>query len=140
MENYKTSINRKPQIDLGRKRFTNGVEGYDIPPPNGESLEMCAQRAVAYFKDNIEPQLQSGKNVMIAAHGNSLSKANFRSVFYMRQVISLELSTGIPLLYIFKEGKFIRRGSPVAPTETGVYAYYTKGLAQYRQKLDELLH
>lgn len=39
------------------------------------------------------------------------------------QVISLELSTGIPMLYIFKEGKFTRRGSPAAPTEAGVYAY-----------------
>lgn len=35
----------------------------------------------------------------------------------------MELSTGIPMLYIFKEGSFIRRGSPVAPTEAGVYAY-----------------
>jgi hypothetical protein len=26
---------------------------YDIPPPNGESLEMCAERAVAYFKDQV---------------------------------------------------------------------------------------
>ncbi|KAK8996731.1 hypothetical protein V6N11_020230 [Hibiscus sabdariffa] len=107
----------------------------------GELQDLNKQETTDRFgKEKIEPQLQSGKNVMIAAHGNSLSKANFRSVFYMRQVISLELSTGIPLLYIFKEGKFIRRGSPVAPTETGVYAYYTKGLAQYRQKLDELLH
>lgn len=24
---------------------------YDSPPPKGESLEMCSQRAVAYFKD-----------------------------------------------------------------------------------------
>ena len=39
------------------------------------------------------------------------------------QVISLELSTGIPMLYIFKEGKFIRRGSPVGPSEASVYAY-----------------
>jgi len=38
-------------------------------------------------------------------------------------VISLELSTGIPMLYIFKEGRFIRRGSPTGPTEAGVYAY-----------------
>ncbi|KAK7844100.1 hypothetical protein CFP56_011612 [Quercus suber] len=37
----------------------------------------------------------------------------------------------------FQRGKFIRRGSPVAPTEAGVYAY-TRGLAQYRQKLDEM--
>lgn len=27
------------------------------------------------------------------------------------------------MLYIFKEGRFMRRGSPVAPTEAGVYAY-----------------
>lgn len=27
------------------------------------------------------------------------------------------------MLYILKEGQFIRRGSPVAPTEAGVYAY-----------------
>lgn len=27
------------------------------------------------------------------------------------------------MLYIFKEGKFIRRGSPVGPAESGVYAY-----------------
>lgn len=39
------------------------------------------------------------------------------------QVISLELSTGIPMLYIFKEGKFVRRGSPSGPSEAGVYAY-----------------
>lgn len=39
------------------------------------------------------------------------------------QVTDLELSTGIPLLYIYKEGKFSSRGSPVGPTEAGVYAY-----------------
>ena len=44
-----------------------------------------------------------------------------KTLFY--QVISLELSTGIPMLYIFKEGKFIRRGSPAGPSEAGVYAY-----------------
>jgi len=104
----------------------------------------------------IEPQLLCGKNVMIAAHGNSLRSiimyldkltsqevillgfpAFLHTFFYKKktkiirpsppllswQVISLELSTGIPMLYIFKEGRFIRRGSPVAPTEAGVYAY-----------------
>lgn len=44
------------------------------------------------------------------------------ALFYQK-VISLELSTGVPMLYIFKEGKFIRRGSPSAPTDVGVYAY-----------------
>lgn len=27
------------------------------------------------------------------------------------------------MLYIYKEGQFIRRGSPAGPTEAGVYAY-----------------
>jgi len=35
------------------------------------------------------------------------------------------------MLYIFKEGRFIRRGSPIKPTEAGVYAY-TKVRILYR--------
>ncbi|XP_010521196.1 PREDICTED: uncharacterized protein LOC104800160 [Tarenaya hassleriana] len=123
----------------GKEQVHEWRRSYDIPPPDGESLEMCAERAVAYFKDNIEMQLASGKNVMIAAHGNSLrSIIMYLDKLTSQEVISLELSTGIPLLYIFREGKFMRRGSPVGPTEAGVYAY-TKRLAQYRQKLDEMM-
>ncbi|GMH00123.1 hypothetical protein Nepgr_001962 [Nepenthes gracilis] len=123
---------------FGKEKVHEWRRSYDIPPPNGESLAMCAKRAVAYFKEHIEPQLLSGKNVMISAHGNSLrSIIMYLDKLTSQEVISLELSTGIPLLYIFKEGKFIRRGSPVGPTEAGVYAY-TRSLALYRQKLDEM--
>ncbi|KAE8077347.1 hypothetical protein FH972_015919 [Carpinus fangiana] len=134
-------LNKQETADrYGKEQVHEWRRSYDIPPPNGESLEMCAQRAVAYFTDQIEPQLLCGKNVMIAAHGNSLrSIIMYLDKLTSQEVISLELSTGIPMLYIFKEGKFIRRGSPVAPTEAGVYAY-TRSLAQYRQKLDETLH
>lgn len=131
-------LNKQETADkYGKEQVHEWRRSYDIPPPNGESLEMCAQRAVAYFTEQIEPQLLSGKNVMIAAHGNSLrSIIMYLDKLTSQEVISLELSTGIPMLYIFKEGKFIRRGSPVAPSEAGVYAY-TRGLALYRQKLDE---
>ncbi|XP_050212691.1 2,3-bisphosphoglycerate-dependent phosphoglycerate mutase 1-like [Mercurialis annua] len=134
-------LNKQETADrFGKEKVHEWRRSYDIPPPNGESLEMCAERAVAYFKDQIEPQLLSGKNVMIAAHGNSLrSIIMYLDKLTSQEVISLELSTGIPMLYIFKEGRFIRRGSPAAPTEAGVYAY-TRRLAQYRQKLDEMLH
>lgn len=40
-----------------------------------------------------------------------------------KQVTTLELSTGVPLLYIYTEGKYMSRGSPVGSTEAGVYAY-----------------
>ncbi|KAK4489937.1 hypothetical protein RD792_000586 [Penstemon davidsonii] len=131
-------LNKQETADrYGTDQVHEWRRSYDIPPPNGESLEMCAERAVAYFKEYIEPQLLSGKNVMIAAHGNSLrSIIMYLDELTSQEVISLELSTGIPMLYIFKDGRFTRRGSPVAPTEASVYAY-TKSLAQYRQKLDE---
>ncbi|XP_077224655.1 2,3-bisphosphoglycerate-dependent phosphoglycerate mutase 1-like [Tasmannia lanceolata] len=134
-------LNKQETADrYGKEQVHEWRRSYDIPPPNGESLEMCAQRAVAYFKEHIEPQLLSGKHVMIAAHGNSLrSIIMYLDKLTSQEVISLELSTGIPMLYIFKEGKFIRRGSPVGPSEAGVYAY-TRNLALYRQKLDEMLH
>ncbi|GMY11320.1 2,3-bisphosphoglycerate-dependent phosphoglycerate mutase 1-like [Fagus crenata] len=123
----------------GKKQVHEWRRSFDIPPPNGESLEMCSQRAVAYFREHIEPHLQSGKHVMVAAHGNSLrSIIMYLEKLTTQEVISLELSTGIPLLYIYKEGKFMKRGSPVGDTEAGVYAY-TRALALYRQELDEML-
>ncbi|KAK9742573.1 hypothetical protein RND81_03G183100 [Saponaria officinalis] len=132
-------LNKQETADrYGNDKVHEWRRSYDIPPPNGESLEMCAERAVAYFKEHIEPQLHSGKHVMIAAHGNSLrSIIMYLDKLTSQEVISLELSTGIPLLYILKEGKFMRRGSPVGPTEAGVYAY-TRRLAAYRQKLDDM--
>ncbi|KAI0507031.1 hypothetical protein KFK09_013149 [Dendrobium nobile] len=125
---------------FGKEKVHEWRRSFDIPPPNGESLEMCADRAVAFFMDPIEPQLLSGKNVMIAAHGNSLrSIIMYLDKLTSHEVINLELTTGIPMLYIFKERKFIRRGSPTGPSEAGVYAY-TLSLACYRQKLDEMLN
>ncbi|XP_023743271.1 2,3-bisphosphoglycerate-dependent phosphoglycerate mutase 1 [Lactuca sativa] len=134
-------LNKQETADkYGKEQVHEWRRSFDIPPPNGESLEMCAERAVAYFKEHIEPQLQAGKNVMIAAHGNSLrSIIMYLDKLTSQEVISLELSTGIPMLYIVKEEKYIRRGSPAAPSEASVYAY-TKNLARYRQKLDEMVH
>ncbi|KAI9116947.1 hypothetical protein K1719_011946 [Acacia pycnantha] len=122
----------------GQEKVHGWRRSYDIPPPSGESLEMCSERAVAYFMEHIEPQLKAGKHVMVAAHGNSLrSIIMYLQRLTSQEVINLELSTGIPLLYIYKGGKFICRGSPVGTTEAGVYAY-TKSLADYRQHLDEM--
>lgn len=35
----------------GKEQVYEWRRSYDSPPPKGESLEMCSQRAVAYFKD-----------------------------------------------------------------------------------------
>ncbi|MCO5574446.1 hypothetical protein L7F22_028231 [Adiantum nelumboides] len=133
-------LNKKETADkYGIEKVREWRRSYDIPPPNGESLAMCAERAVAYFVKEIEPQLAAGKNILIAAHGNSLrSIIMYLDKLTSQEVIDLELSTGIPMLYIAKGGKILRRGSPTCPQTVGVYAFTSK-LARYRQQLDSLL-
>ncbi|KAL2643465.1 hypothetical protein R1flu_011052 [Riccia fluitans] len=131
-------LNKKETADkFGPEQVKIWRRSYDVPPPNGESLAMCAERAVKYFSEQVEPQLGAGKNVLISAHGNSLrSIIMYLDKLTSQEVIELELSTGIPMLYVFKKGKFIRRGSPTGPTVHGVYAL-TRSLAAYRDQLDK---
>jgi 2,3-bisphosphoglycerate-dependent phosphoglycerate mutase len=80
---------------------------YEGAPPEGESLEACASRTLPYFQETIVPFLKEGKNVLIAAHGNSL-----RSIIMMlenlskEEVVNLELTLGEPLHYIYENGSF----------------------------------
>jgi len=41
---------------------------YDVPPPNGESLEMTAKRTLPFFDRCIAGDLRQGKNVLVVAH------------------------------------------------------------------------
>ncbi|XP_027077649.1 2,3-bisphosphoglycerate-dependent phosphoglycerate mutase 1 [Coffea arabica] len=129
---------QKTAEQYGKDQVQKWRRSYDVRPPNGESLEMCLKRAVTFFREHIEPQLLIGKHVMVVAHANSLrSMIMYLDKLTSQEVIDLELSTGVPMLYIYREGKFIRRGSPLGSTEVGVYAY-TESLALYRQQLDEM--
>jgi 2,3-bisphosphoglycerate-dependent phosphoglycerate mutase len=80
---------------------------YDIPPPNGESLEMTANRSIPYFQEKIVPVLQEGKNVFVSAHGNSLrSIVMVLDKLSREEVLSLEIPTGKPILYDYDKGLF----------------------------------
>jgi 2,3-bisphosphoglycerate-dependent phosphoglycerate mutase len=77
---------------------------YDIPPPNGESLQMTAARTLPYYRERIVPHLQNGESVLISAHGNSL-RSIIMHIENMtpQQIIDYEMATGAPHLYIFDE-------------------------------------
>ena len=80
---------------------------FDEAPPEGESLAMTAGRTIPYFKEKILPLLEEGKNVFIAAHGNSLrSIVMFLDQLTKEQVVALELATGVPLIYTFHGDKW----------------------------------
>ena len=75
---------------------------YDIAPPNGESLKDTAARTLPYFQRQVLPLLKAGKNIIVAAHGNSLrSIVMSLDKLTKEQVLELNLATGVPIIYRF---------------------------------------
>jgi 2,3-bisphosphoglycerate-dependent phosphoglycerate mutase len=58
--------------EIGEEEFNNIRRGWDHTVPEGETLKDVHTRVVPYFEDVILPQLKDGKNILVAAHGNSL--------------------------------------------------------------------
>ncbi|MCG3205240.1 MAG: 2,3-bisphosphoglycerate-dependent phosphoglycerate mutase [Elusimicrobia bacterium] len=84
---------------------------YDIAPPNGESLKDTAARTLPYFNSKILPEVKAGKNILVAAHGNSLRSIVMElEKLTKEQVLALNLDTGVPLFYDTNPtGQLIRR-------------------------------
>jgi len=75
---------------------------YDVRPPGGESLKDTADRVLPYYEQHIRPQILAGKNILIAAHGNSLRALVMQLDKLSREaVLELNIPTGAPLLYEF---------------------------------------
>ena len=84
---------------------------YDVPPPgeDGESLAMCAERTLPYLGEASKPDLDAGKTVLVAAHGNSLRSIVMKiEGLSKEEVLSLEIPTGIPRIYTYEDGNFTR--------------------------------
>ena len=92
----------KEQVHLWRR-------SYDVPPPEGECLKDTAERTIPFFKEKILKDLEEGKNVLVSAHGNSLrSIVMFIENLTPDEVLELEIPTGSPILFCFRDGKLTR--------------------------------
>jgi len=82
---------------------------YDIPPPNGESLKDTKARTLPYFDEHILPKVKEGKNIIVAAHGNSLRSIVMElDNLTKEEVLELNIPTGVPLEYdIDSDGKIL---------------------------------
>jgi len=76
---------------------------YDIAPPGGESLRDTLARALPYYVSHIQPEVLSGKRVLVSAHGNSL-RALIMALEGLspEEILKRELGTGVPILYRLK--------------------------------------
>lgn len=91
----------KEQVHIWRR-------SYDVSPPGGESLENVVTRVKPYFINFIEPKINEGQDVLIAAHGNSLRASMIQVGLYKAEEISkIEIPTGSPFVITYESGKVV---------------------------------
>ena len=72
--------------------------------PKTESLKDTYERVIPYFNKEIKHRLESNKNILIAAHGNSL-RAHCKMLLKIsdEKINELEIPTGNPLIINFEK-------------------------------------
>jgi len=95
----------------GEEKVQIWRRSYEMGPPGGETLKETGERVIPYFKEEINPLILKGKNILIAAHGNSLrSLIKFLDNVSDEDIVKLEIPTGAPIHYIFNEdGNVIKK-------------------------------
>ena len=96
--------------EFGEEQVYIWRRSFDIPPPNGESLKLVAARTLPYLEETIYPALESGKNIFIAAHGNTLRSIIMHlEEMSVEEVKGLEVPIGVPIVFDKINGKYARR-------------------------------
>ena len=99
-------LNKAETADkFGKEQVHIWRRSYDISPPNGESLKDVVNRVSPYFESNISPLIVDEKNILIAAHGNSLRAIMIKVGLHKpEEISSIELPTGSPLCLDYDKG------------------------------------
>ncbi|MFO1406959.1 MAG: 2,3-diphosphoglycerate-dependent phosphoglycerate mutase [Steroidobacteraceae bacterium] len=86
-----------PQHPRFDRRYA-GVPAAELPC--SESLKDTLARVMPFWNARIAPELAAGRNVLVAAHGNSL-RALVKMLDRMTDeaIVDLNIPTGVPLLY-----------------------------------------
>ena len=125
-----TGLNKEEtKIKIGEEQFKKYRRSWDISPPPmpkhdknqslfsplntsipqdmipfTESLRDTYNRVIPFFDSKIKPSIQNNKNIIIAAHGNSL-RALCKKLFNISdlKINELEIPTGNPLVIEFDQ-------------------------------------
>jgi 2,3-bisphosphoglycerate-dependent phosphoglycerate mutase len=89
-----------PPLEPGGAHDLSGDRRYaGIDVPRTESLKLTLERVLPFFQHAIAADLQVGRNLIVAAHGNSL-RAIVKHLFGVAdaEIVHVEIPTGNPLL------------------------------------------
>jgi 2,3-bisphosphoglycerate-dependent phosphoglycerate mutase len=71
-----------------------------VQVPAAECLKDTVARVVPYWESAIAPAVRSGKQVLVAAHGNSLrALVKYLDRIADTEIVGLNIPTGVPLVY-----------------------------------------
>jgi len=96
-------------------------QGIDDPAatPSTEALCDTINRIIPYWQENISKKLLKEKEIIIAAHGNSLRAiVKYLKNISNEDIISLNLPTGIPYVFEFDENMSLVKDYFLADEET----------------------
>jgi len=93
-----------PQLDSDDERHPRFDERYsDLAPnnlPGSECLKDTVDRFLPYWHESIKPDIESGKRILIVAHGNSLrALVKYLDSVSDEDIVGLNIPTGVPLVY-----------------------------------------
>lgn len=72
--------------------------------PLTESLKLTVERVIPFYEQEIIPQIKAGKQLLIAAHGNSLrALVKYLDEISDEAISDLNIPTGVPLVYELDE-------------------------------------
>ena len=100
-------IQPPPMLENNTSHFLCSPLNINIPKdkiPFTESLKDTYHRVISFYESKIKPDLQNDKNILIAAHGNSL-RALCKKLFNIsdQKINELEIPTGNPLVIEFDQ-------------------------------------
>ena len=95
---------RPPVLDVTDPRYPGNDPKYkelkEDELPRTENLLDTIKRVLEYWNSDIKPELEKGRKIIIAAHGNSLrGLIKYLDNISDEDIIKLELQTGNPICY-----------------------------------------
>jgi len=95
---------RPPELETSDPRYPGNDPKYkDLTSaelPKTENLLDTVERVIVYWNSDIKPAIESGKNVIVVAHGNSLrGLIKYLDNLTDEEVVGLEIQTGNPICY-----------------------------------------
>jgi 2,3-bisphosphoglycerate-dependent phosphoglycerate mutase len=87
--------------------------------PATESLKTTLARVQPYWEDRIVPGAAAGRNVLVAAHGNSLrAMVKMLEGISEEDIVEFNIPTGVPRLYEFSAALEPTRAEYLGDAET----------------------